>query len=174
MRSLDCLPSRRRSERSSRPRITGSALEVDDIPIPNPPLSMGASVADSSSPDDVESRTLTFAELKNLIEQGKTDEIPNNRHIPEAINVSYPLRTPPVLNSHCSECRTLHPVSQLRPPGKSHGRARPNDDDAREARSYQLRFWPVHIGQFKIIWPFRSQPRVCVMIRLCNHSPGPA
>jgi hypothetical protein len=35
-----------------------------------------------------ESRTLTFAELKELIEQGKTDQIPNNRPIPEAINVS--------------------------------------------------------------------------------------
>jgi len=32
-------------------------------------------------------RTLTFAELQTLIEQGKTDEIPNNKHIPDAINV---------------------------------------------------------------------------------------
>ncbi len=31
--------------------------------------------------------TLTFAELQTLIEQGKTDEIPNNKHIPDAINV---------------------------------------------------------------------------------------
>jgi hypothetical protein len=30
---------------------------------------------------------LTFAELQTLIEQGKTDEIPNNKHIPDAINV---------------------------------------------------------------------------------------
>jgi len=32
-------------------------------------------------------RTLTFAELQSLVEQGKTDEIPNNKDIPEAINV---------------------------------------------------------------------------------------
>jgi hypothetical protein len=32
-------------------------------------------------------RTLTFVELQTLIEQGKTDEIPNNKHIPDAINV---------------------------------------------------------------------------------------
>jgi len=32
-------------------------------------------------------RTLTFAELQSLIEQGKTDEIPNNKHIPDTINV---------------------------------------------------------------------------------------
>lgn len=33
------------------------------------------------------SRTLTFAELQSLVEQGKTDEIPNNKRIPDAINV---------------------------------------------------------------------------------------
>jgi hypothetical protein len=32
-------------------------------------------------------RTLTFAELQSLIEQGKMDEIPNNKHIPDTINV---------------------------------------------------------------------------------------
>ncbi|KAH9996320.1 hypothetical protein BJV77DRAFT_1065937 [Russula vinacea] len=33
-------------------------------------------------------RTLTFAELQSLVEQGKTDEIPNNKHIPDTINVA--------------------------------------------------------------------------------------
>jgi hypothetical protein len=32
-------------------------------------------------------RTLTFAELQSLIEQGKMEEIPNNKHIPDTINV---------------------------------------------------------------------------------------
>jgi hypothetical protein len=32
-------------------------------------------------------RTLTFAELQALIEQGKTDEIPNNKPIPDELNV---------------------------------------------------------------------------------------
>jgi hypothetical protein len=40
------------------------------------------------TPAAEESRALTFAGLKDLIERGKTDQIPNNKHIPEAINVS--------------------------------------------------------------------------------------
>lgn len=35
-----------------------------------------------------EIRVLTFAELKSLIEQGKTDNIPNNKIIPDTLNVS--------------------------------------------------------------------------------------
>jgi hypothetical protein len=34
-------------------------------------------------------QSLTFAELQTLIELGKTDEIPNNKHIPDAINVVF-------------------------------------------------------------------------------------
>jgi hypothetical protein len=34
-----------------------------------------------------ETRILTFAELKELIESGKTDQIPNNKVISEALNV---------------------------------------------------------------------------------------
>ena len=34
-----------------------------------------------------EARTLTFAELKALIDQGKTDGIPNNKVIPNVLNV---------------------------------------------------------------------------------------
>jgi len=35
-------------------------------------------------------RTLTFAELQALVEQGRTDDIPNNRQIPDAINEAPP------------------------------------------------------------------------------------
>jgi hypothetical protein len=35
----------------------------------------------------VAARTFTFTELQALIEQGKTDEIPNNKQIPDALNV---------------------------------------------------------------------------------------
>ncbi|KAF8270008.1 hypothetical protein EI94DRAFT_1430430, partial [Lactarius quietus] len=35
-------------------------------------------------------RTFTFTELQALIEQGKTDEIPNNKHIPDALNDAPP------------------------------------------------------------------------------------
>ena len=38
-----------------------------------------------------EPRTLSFAELKTLIEQGKTDQIPNNRDIPNELSVSQEL-----------------------------------------------------------------------------------
>ena len=31
--------------------------------------------------------TLTFAQLKELIEQGRTDEIPNNKKIPDILSV---------------------------------------------------------------------------------------
>ncbi|KAJ3507369.1 hypothetical protein NLJ89_g6338 [Agrocybe chaxingu] len=39
---------------------------------------------------DEETRILTFAELKELIESGKVDQIPNNKVIPEAINEAPP------------------------------------------------------------------------------------
>lgn len=35
-------------------------------------------------------RTLTFTELKALIEQGKTESVPNNRLIQNILNVSLP------------------------------------------------------------------------------------
>lgn len=38
----------------------------------------------------VAARTLTFTELQALIEQGKTDEIPNNKHIPNTLNDAPP------------------------------------------------------------------------------------
>ena len=37
-------------------------------------------------------KTLTFAELQALIEQGRTDDIPNNKQIPDALNVVFILR----------------------------------------------------------------------------------
>jgi hypothetical protein len=42
-----------------------------------------------------EKRILTFAELQQLIEAGKLDEIPNNKHIPDGLSVSSPS---PLLN----------------------------------------------------------------------------
>lgn len=69
-------------------RVTGNSITVEDTVRLNqvqPPSSM--SEANPSATD--ESRVLSFAELKSLIEQGKTDQIPNNKHIPDAINVSH-------------------------------------------------------------------------------------
>lgn len=44
----------------------------------------------SSNYGDGEARLLTFAELTMLIEQGKTDNIPNNKVIPEMLNDAPP------------------------------------------------------------------------------------
>jgi hypothetical protein len=47
-------------------------------------------MCDTTLPSDAsrsEPRVLTFTELKDLIEQGKTDQIPNNRVIPVGLNV---------------------------------------------------------------------------------------
>lgn len=41
---------------------------------------------------DPEQTALTFAQLKELIEQGKTDDIPNNKVIPNVLSVSLPFR----------------------------------------------------------------------------------
>ena len=46
----------------------------------------GAQV-NSSTTD--ENRVLTFAELKELIESGNVDKIPNNKIIPETLNVCF-------------------------------------------------------------------------------------
>jgi len=42
----------------------------------------------STEPND-ENRVLTFAELTELIETGNVDKIPNNKIIPERLNVRY-------------------------------------------------------------------------------------
>ncbi|KZP22220.1 hypothetical protein FIBSPDRAFT_953063 [Athelia psychrophila] len=63
-----------------------------DIPTVEPSPDMGSSVSEHVvlTSTGEESRTLTFSELKDLIEQGKTDDIPNNKIIPEAINDAPP------------------------------------------------------------------------------------
>jgi len=46
--------------------------------------------ATTEQPEVPVARTFTFTELQALIEQGKTDEIPNNKHIPDALNDAPP------------------------------------------------------------------------------------
>lgn len=50
----------------------------------------GAFRSGGGAPPDAndENRVLTFAELKELIETGNVDKIPNNKVIPEGLNVS--------------------------------------------------------------------------------------
>lgn len=42
-----------------------------------------------ASPEPEEPRVLSFAELKELIESGRVDQIPNNKVIPEKLSVSF-------------------------------------------------------------------------------------
>jgi len=73
------------TNRDTALRITGSSLTVEDTLAYEPTC-----VCDINLPSDAprsEPRVLTFTELKDLIEQGKTDQIPNNRVIPDGLNV---------------------------------------------------------------------------------------
>ncbi|KIK96181.1 hypothetical protein PAXRUDRAFT_826232 [Paxillus rubicundulus Ve08.2h10] len=47
----------------------------------------------SSETQHGEAPNLTFAELKSMIEQGKTDNIPNNKIIPDTLNDAAPTRS---------------------------------------------------------------------------------
>ena len=71
--------------------MTGNSITVEDTMRLNQlPSTSEATTEDNPSAAD-ESRVLSFAELKSLIELGKTDQIPNNKHIPDAINVRHSL-----------------------------------------------------------------------------------
>lgn len=78
-------------------RITGQSLTADEVRVTPDPESTGSSSADEGNVQDPstaapnlfpsEPRALSLAELKELIEQGKTDQIPNNRVIPDILSV---------------------------------------------------------------------------------------
>ncbi|CCM05417.1 uncharacterized protein FIBRA_07634 [Fibroporia radiculosa] len=78
--------------------ITGYSITVDDVSQKDRSMTDGNNVALQGGSESIrapasndidmdnEPRILTFAELKALIEQGKTDQIPNNRIIPSELN----------------------------------------------------------------------------------------
>ena len=79
-------------------RITGSSITMDEardyelsLPIGDRPTStVDINIsAQVNSPATDENRVLTFAELKELIESGNIDKIPNNKIIPETLNVRF-------------------------------------------------------------------------------------
>lgn len=79
-------------------------------------------------------RTLTFAELQSLIEQGKMDEIPNNKHIPDTINVvliPYSILSCLADNFHD---RKPYPASRAPRNARSPGRSHRSRDDVRGPR----------------------------------------
>jgi hypothetical protein len=68
---------------------------ADVIISTDPPVVQDTTVADEGdtntpapAAETDKPEVLTFAQLKELIEQGRTDEIPNNKHIPDVISVS--------------------------------------------------------------------------------------
>ncbi|KAI0340345.1 hypothetical protein BDW22DRAFT_1334412 [Trametopsis cervina] len=82
-------------------RITGQSLTADEVRLTPDPESTGSSSADegnnvqdpsTAAPNlfPSEPRALSLAELKELIEQGKTDQIPNNRVIPDILSTDSP------------------------------------------------------------------------------------
>lgn len=72
-------------------RVTGNQVTLEQIKNHNelliavPERSLSAAESDGD-----ESRILTFAELQELIELGKVDQIPNNKVIPDKLNVCFP------------------------------------------------------------------------------------
>lgn len=65
---------------------------------------------------------LSFAQLKTLIEQGRTDEIPNNKTIPNVLSVrwlTFVLRRPHTDEMYSSQ---LHPASRRLLLQRSRGR----------------------------------------------------
>lgn len=77
-------------------RVAGQNLTIEDVrshqntvDSQNLTVTMDLSHPSSNSGDG-ETRLLTFAELTMLIEQGKTDDIPNNKVIPETLNDAPP------------------------------------------------------------------------------------
>jgi hypothetical protein len=88
---------------------------VPDVsPPPDPPA--GSTVETSNEP-----RVLTFAELKDFIEQGKTDQIPNNRIIPNVLNVRNIITTSQVFCLSMICPRRAFRVNRLPQQGKSLG-----------------------------------------------------
>ena len=72
-------------------RITGNSVtmkEARDYELSLLASSVNGAQTDSTSTPD-ENPVLSFAELKELIESGNVDKIPNNKIIPERLNVCF-------------------------------------------------------------------------------------
>ncbi|KAI0037044.1 hypothetical protein K488DRAFT_81539 [Vararia minispora EC-137] len=70
--------------RSRYPRLKGSSISEEDAKLAEEQLP-AQKVEVQNEP-----RALSFAELQELITQGKTDQIPNNKHIPDVLNDTPP------------------------------------------------------------------------------------
>jgi hypothetical protein len=72
-------------------RITGSSITIDEARVYelSLPTSVAVNAAQVNSSATDENRVLTFTELKELIESGNVDKIPNNKTIPETLNACF-------------------------------------------------------------------------------------
>ena len=74
-------------------RITGSSITIDEArdyelsQVPPPTTTTTTATVNSPAVDEEKNSVMTFSELKELIESGNVDKIPNNKIIPEALNV---------------------------------------------------------------------------------------
>jgi len=73
-------------------RITGHSITVEDTHRYEQSLcaSTATDMTATSGLTSDEPRVLTFMEIKDLIEQDRTDQIPNNKHIPDTVNDASP------------------------------------------------------------------------------------
>ncbi|KAF9224690.1 hypothetical protein BS17DRAFT_778812 [Gyrodon lividus] len=80
-------------------RATGHNLSLEDVQVHftadlnGPPQNGNEHTQVSWEADEGETRKLTLTELKSLIEQGKTEDIPNNKSIPDTLNDATPSRS---------------------------------------------------------------------------------
>lgn len=96
-------------------RVTGNSITLEDALIFESEATRFVSsdhLTDQRQAVQEETHILTFAELKALIEQGKTDGIPNNKLIPNILSVSS--STPPSLSLFPSPLESTWPALSLR------------------------------------------------------------
>ncbi|VDB96644.1 unnamed protein product [Peniophora sp. CBMAI 1063] len=88
--ALDQLPDEEKAHMLRRTRVfyfnqvTGSYLSEEDA------RRTEQSVSSPAEPPAEEPRALSFAELQELITLGKTDQIPNNKQIPDVLSEAAP------------------------------------------------------------------------------------
>ncbi|KAH0831069.1 hypothetical protein J3R83DRAFT_13596 [Lanmaoa asiatica] len=100
--SMNQMPDNERSELILKTkvfyfnRVTGHNISLEDAQAGSTadlnhfPAQSGNEYGQTSGAEHREIRVLTFAELKSLIEQGKTGNIPNNKIIPDTLNDGIP------------------------------------------------------------------------------------
>ncbi|KZV75659.1 hypothetical protein PENSPDRAFT_646953 [Peniophora sp. CONT] len=92
--ALDQLPEEDRANALRRTRVfyfnqvTGSNISEEDAQ--RAEQGTGPTSEPGSEPATEETRVLSFAELQELITLGKTDQIPNNKQIPDVLSDATP------------------------------------------------------------------------------------